>query len=124
MLETKGNQRNDLLLFSNRAKANNPRSKILVTGSRRNLQERDGKNPGSGRNIAEVTGTWKQYSDRKISGFFPAHSDHFPALSARNLLEITGKKIPKIFRPESCFDIPMPRSNTHGRKRPVPLKFP
>ena len=46
---------------------------------------------GSGRNTPEVTGTLKQYSGRKISGFFPVHSDHFPVLSARNWSEITGK---------------------------------
>ena len=47
-----------------------PRSKIPVTRSRRNLQERDGKNAGSCRNTPEVTGSWKQYSGRKIPDFF------------------------------------------------------
>ena len=38
---------------------------------------------GSGRKAPEVTGTWKQYSNRKIFGFFPMISDRF-------LLESTG----------------------------------
>ena len=46
----------------------------------------------SGRNTPEVAGTWKQYSGRKISGFFPVHSDHFPVLSRQKLVENQLKK--------------------------------
>ena len=42
------------------------------------------KNNGSCRNILEVTGTWKQYSSRKISRFSPVISDQF-------LVESIGK---------------------------------
>ena len=41
---------------------------------------------GSDRNTPEVIGTWKQYSSRKISGFFPVHSNHFPVLSRQKLV--------------------------------------
>ena len=61
---------------------------------------------GSGRNTPEVTGTWKRYSGRKISGFFPVHSDHFPVLFTRNRPEIAGKN-PEIFRLECCFHVPV-----------------
>ena len=46
----------------------------------------------SGRNTPEVTGTWKQYSGRKISGFFPVNSDHFPVLSRQKLVGNNRKK--------------------------------
>ena len=37
---------------------------------------------------------------------FPAHSDHFPALSTRYWSEIIGKN-PEIFRLEYCFHVPV-----------------
>jgi hypothetical protein len=52
--------------------------------------------------LQEIAGTWKQYSDRKLSGFFPVDSCQFPVLSGRNRSEIIGKN-PKIFRPEYYF---------------------
>ena len=69
-----------------------PRSKIPVTRSRRNLQERDGKNAGSCRNTPEVIGTWKQYSGRKISGFFPVISHQFLAGKHRKVIGMHRKK--------------------------------
>ena len=47
---------------------------------------------GSGRNTSEVTGTWKQYSGRKTSRFFPVHPDHFPVLSLQKLVRNHRKK--------------------------------
>ena len=47
---------------------------------------------GSGRKAPEVTGTWKQYSNRKIFGFFPMISDRFLLESTGNWSESTGKK--------------------------------
>jgi hypothetical protein len=75
---------------------------IPATGSRVILQERRGKVTGSSRKTPEIAGTWKQYSDRKLSGFFPLDSCQLPVLSDRNGPEIIGKN-PKIFRPEYCF---------------------
>jgi hypothetical protein len=43
----------------------------------------------------EIAGIWKQYSDQKTAGFFPAYSCQFPVLSSRNRSEIIGKN-PKI----------------------------
>ena len=64
------------------------------------------RSKSTGRFRQEYTGTWKQYSGRKISGFFLVHSDHFPVLSARNWSEIIGKN-PEIFRLEYCFHVPV-----------------
>ena len=72
-----------------------PRTIIPVTGSHRILQERSGKDP---RVLKEDTGNhWnqKQYSSRKMVGFFSADSYKFPMLSDRNRSEFIGK-IPKI----------------------------
>ena len=69
-----------------------PRSKIPVTRSRRNLQERDGKNAGSCRNTPKVIGTRKQYSGWKISGFFPVISDQFLAGKHRKVIGMHRKK--------------------------------
>jgi hypothetical protein len=41
--------------------------------------------------LQEIAGTWKQYSDRKLSGFFPVDSCQFPVHSGRNRSEIIGK---------------------------------
>ena len=60
----------------------------------------------SGRNTPEVTGSWKQYSGRKISGFFWVHSDHFPVLSHQKLVGNHRKKS-RIFWPEYCFHDPV-----------------
>ena len=68
------------------------RLKIPVTRSRRNLQERDGKNSGSCRNTPEVIETWKQYSGRKTSGFFPVTSDQFLAGNHRKVIGMHRKK--------------------------------
>ncbi len=46
---------------------------------------------GSCRKIPEIAGTWKQYSDRKLSGFVPVNSCQLPLLSSRNRPEIIGK---------------------------------
>ena len=67
----------------------------------------------------EYTGTWKQYSGRKIFGFFPVHSDHFPALSRQKLVRNHRKKS-GIFRPEYCFHVPM----TYGVFLQDPAFFP
>jgi hypothetical protein len=75
---------------------------IPATGSRVILQERRGKLTGSCRKTPKIAGTWKQYSDRKSSGFFPLDSSQLPVLSDRNGHEIIGKN-PKNFRPEYCF---------------------
>jgi hypothetical protein len=75
---------------------------IPATGSRKILQERCGKVTGSFRKTPEIAETWKQYSDRKLSGFFPVDSCQLPVLSGRNQPEIIGKN-PKIFRSEYCF---------------------
>ncbi len=69
---------------------------------RRILQEICGKVTGSCRKTPEIAGTWKQYSDRKLSEFFPVDSCQIPVLSGRNRPEIIRKN-PKIFRPEYCF---------------------
>jgi hypothetical protein len=68
---------------------------IPATGSRGILQERCGKVTGSFRKTPEIAGTWKQYSDWKLAGFFPVDSCAFGQ-------EQAGKN-PKIFRPGYCF---------------------
>ena len=75
---------------------------IPATGSRGILQERRGKVTRSCRKIPEIARTWKQYSNRKLTGFFPVDSSQLPVLSGRNRSEIIGKN-PKIYRPEYCF---------------------
>jgi hypothetical protein len=57
---------------------------------------------GSCRKTPEVSGKWKQYSDRKLSGFFPVDSCQLLVLSDRNRPETIGKN-PENFRPEYCF---------------------
>jgi len=57
---------------------------IPATGYRGILQERCGKVTGSFRTTPEIAGKWKQYSDRKLSGFFPVDSCQLPVLSGRN----------------------------------------
>ncbi len=79
-----------------------PRSMILATGSRRILQERCGKITVSYRKAPKIAGTWKQYSGRKIFGFFPVDSYQLLVLSGRNRPEIIEKN-PKNFTPEYCF---------------------
>ncbi len=69
---------------------------------RRTLQKRCGKVTGSCRKTPEIAETWKQYSDRKLSGFCPADSCQLSVLSGRNRAKSIGKN-PKIFRPEYCF---------------------
>jgi hypothetical protein len=61
---------------------------IPATGSHEILQERSGKVTGSFRKTPEIAGTWKQYSDRKLPGFFPVDSCQLPVLSGRNQSEI------------------------------------
>jgi hypothetical protein len=75
---------------------------ITATESRGILQERCGKVTESCRKTPEIAGTWKQYSGRKLSGFFPVNSCQLPVLFDRNRPEIIGKN-PKNFRPEYCF---------------------
>jgi hypothetical protein len=58
---------------------------IPTTGSRRILQERCEKGTGSSRKTPEITGTWKQYSHRKMTRFFPVDSCQLP------VPEIVGK---------------------------------
>jgi hypothetical protein len=65
-------------------------------------QERRGKVTGSCRKTPEIAGTWKQYSDRKMCGFFPMDACQIPVLSGRNRSEIIRKN-PKISQPEYCF---------------------
>jgi hypothetical protein len=57
---------------------------------------------GSGRKAPEIAGTWKQYSHRKIFGFFPMISDRFLPESTGNRQESTGKN-PINFQSEYCF---------------------
>ena len=61
---------------------------ILIATSRVNdsririLQDPAGKKRGNHRILQESTGNsrmWKQYSNRKIAGFFPVNSGQFPA---------------------------------------------
>ena len=85
----------DVLLFEEEIK-----TKILFDYPGQRVQD------NSGRNTLEVTETWKQYSGRKISGFFPVHSDHFPVLSRQKLVGNHRKKS-GIFRPEYCFHDPV-----------------
>jgi hypothetical protein len=75
---------------------------IPATGFRGILQERCGKVTGSSRKTQDIAGTWKQYCDRKLPGFFPVDSCQLPVLSGKNRPEIIGKN-PKIFQPEYCF---------------------
>ena len=49
-----------------------------------------------------IAGTWKQYSDRKLTGFFPLNSCQLPVFSDRNRPEIIGKN-PKNCLLEYCF---------------------
>ncbi len=46
---------------------------------------------GSCRKTPEIAGTWKQYSDRKLSRFFPLDPFQLPVLSDRSWPEIIGK---------------------------------
>ena len=89
-----------------------------MTRSRRNLQERDGKNAGSCRNTPEVIGTWKQYSGRKIPDFFRWFPTSFWRESTGKWSECTGKN-PEIFRPEYCFHVPV----TSGLFLPEPSRI-
>ena len=92
-----------------------PRTIIPVTGSHRILQERNGKDP---RIPKEDTGNhwnWKQYSSRKMVGFFPADSYKFPMLSDRNRPEFIGK-IPKISDRNTASE----KTRRITRKRPFP----
>ena len=82
-----------------------PMSNVPVSGSRGNLQERSWKVTGSCRKAPEIAGTWKQYSERKFSDFFPVNSSQFPAVSSRNRPELSGKKSEN-FRSEYCFHVP------------------
>ncbi len=66
------------------------------------LQERYGKVTVSFRKTPEIAGTWKQYSGRKLPGFFPVVSYQLPVLSGRNKPEIIAKK-PKSLQSEYCF---------------------
>jgi hypothetical protein len=59
---------------------------------------------GSCRKTPEIAGTWKQYSGRKFSGFFPMISGRFLTESTRSWQEFTGKN-PDNFRPEYCFHV-------------------
>jgi hypothetical protein len=54
--------------------------------------ERCGKVTGSCRKTPEIAGTWKQYSDRKLSGFFPVGFCQIPVLSGRNRPGITRNR--------------------------------
>jgi hypothetical protein len=68
------------------------RSIVPATGFRRIFKGRCGKVTESCRETREISGTWKQYSRHKFSGFF---SDDFrmdPAGKHGKLSESTGKK--------------------------------
>jgi hypothetical protein len=58
---------------------------IPATGSRGILHERCGKVTGSCRKIPEIAGTWKQYSERKLSGFFLVYFCQILVLSGRKI---------------------------------------
>ncbi len=75
---------------------------IPATRSCRILHERCGKVTGSCRKTPEIAETWKQYSNRVLSRFFPVDSCELPVISGRNGLEIIGKNS-KNFRSEYCF---------------------
>jgi len=66
------------------------------------MQERCGKVTVSCRKTQEIAGTWKQYSARKLSRFFPVDSCQLPLLSGSKQLEIIDKNS-KNFWPEYCF---------------------
>ncbi len=72
-----------------------PKSKISATGSRKILQKRCGKVTGSCRKTPKFPGTQKQYSDLKLSGFFPGDSCQLPVRSDRNRPQIIGKSLKK-----------------------------
>jgi hypothetical protein len=72
---------------------------ISATGSHGIVQERCAKVTGSCKKTQEIAGTWKQYSDRKLSAFFPVDSCQLPALSGRSRPEMIGKNSEN-FRPE------------------------
>jgi hypothetical protein len=65
---------------------------IPATRSRRILQGGCGKVTGSCREIPEIAGTWKPFSDQELSGFFLVDSCQLPVLSGKNWSKITGKK--------------------------------
>ena len=67
-------------------------SRIPVTRSPTNLQETDQKNAESSRNTPKATGTWKHYSGRKISRYFPATSHHFLLENHRKLIAMHRKQ--------------------------------
>ena len=72
-----------------------PRTMVPASGSRRILQERCWKLTGSCRKTPEMAGRWKQYSGRKLPGFFrwiPAKFLCFPAGTHRK----SSEKIRKI----------------------------
>ena len=58
--------------------------------------------PGTGRSRLIPVVLWKQYSDRKIFGFFPMISSWFLLKSMGSCQESTGKN-PDNFRSEYCF---------------------
>jgi hypothetical protein len=58
-----------------------PRSMIPATGFRR---KDAAKVTRSCRKTPEIAGTWKQYSDRILSGFFPLDCCQIPVPSDRN----------------------------------------
>ena len=66
-----------------------PRSKIPVTRSRRNLQERDGKNGGSCRNTPEHGSS---IPAGKFPDFLPVVSDQFPGRKHRKVIGMHGEK--------------------------------
>jgi hypothetical protein len=73
---------------------------IPAIGSREILQERCGKVTGSFRKTPEIAGTWKQYSEQKLSEFF-----------SRGFLSTSCP-----FRPEYCFH----KMTGITRNRPFP----
>ncbi len=90
------------------------RSMIPATGSRKILQKRFGKVTGSCKKTPEVAGTWKQYSGRKLSGFFPVDSCQLPVLSGRNQPKISEKNPAGILLPQNHRNYPEPAVSGPG----------
>ena len=94
------------------------RSKVPVTRSRRNLQERDGKtlDPAGIRRKSSEHGS--SIPVGKFLDFFRCIPITFLCFPATNWSEITGKN-PEIFRPEYCFHVPV----TSGVFLPEPSRI-
>jgi hypothetical protein len=60
---------------------------------------------GSSRKDPRINGTWKQYYERNLAGFFPVTSNEVPILFRRKTAESHRKNLER-FRSEYCFHVP------------------